>query len=114
MPRNKSLDNYTAGGFFGETLSQILYNGSINDLEAVAWSSLQGFVINVISMLSTSICGGAGGASWSANVGLNIVMGFPVSLVSFAIDMLRHFVWNSADGKENEEETAGFILPVFA
>ena len=75
---------------------------------------MQGSVINVISMLSTSICGGAGSASWSANVGLNIVMGFPVILVSFAIDMLRHFVWNSADGKENEEETAGFILPVFA
>lgn len=87
------------GGFAMDTLSQTMYNGRVTDWASVGVSSLQAGIVNVVSMLSTSIGGGAG-ASWAANLGMNFVMGFPVSSASFTIDMFRYYVWNHEEEKE--------------
>ncbi len=84
-----------------DATSQIMHTGYVNDWESVGWSALQGSVINIISMM-TSLIGGGAGLSLAANLGLNFVMGFPISGISFTIDMLRYYVW--ATDKEKERK----------
>lgn len=87
------------GGFAMDAFSQIMYQGKVTDWASTGWSSLQGAIINVVSMFSTSIGGGAG-SSWLANLGLNLIMGFSTSCVSFTVDMFRYYIWVSDDEKE--------------
>ena len=97
------------GGLAMDTLSQVMHEGKVNDWQSVGWSVLQGAVINTISMLSTAIGGGAG-SSWSANIGLNVVMGFPVSGISFTLDMLRYYVWTSEEEKERRRRPKAILV----
>lgn len=97
------------GGFTMDTLSQTMYNGKVTDWASVGWSSLQGGIANVVSMLSTSVGGGAG-TSWAANLGMNVVMGFPVSGISFAIDMFRYYVWISEEEKERRRRLKAALV----
>lgn len=100
--KNSATNPGALGGFTMDSLSQTMYGGGITDWASVGWSSLQGAVANMVSMLSTSIGGGAG-SSWAANLSLNLVMGFPVSAVSFAVDMLRYYAWISEEEKERRK-----------
>lgn len=95
------------GAFFGSAYTDLI-DGQWN-WQSVGWSVLQGAVINTISMLSTTIGGGAG-SSWSANIGLNVVMGFPVSGISFTLDMLRYYVWTSEEEKERRRRPKAILV----
>lgn len=78
------------GGFANEALMQTMYHGHVNDWASVWWSALQAAGINTIAMFASTIGGGAG-CSLSDNLCLSLVTGFPISAVSFTIDMFRYY-----------------------
>jgi len=87
------------GGAMNDALIQIIRFGYIRDKGSIGWSALQRSVVNLFATFATTLGGGAG-PYWGANLGLNLVMGFPLSTISFAVDVLRNRYGNS----DNEED----------